>query len=77
MGVDAMGLRLARRPATVRVGAVVLRAAVCGRVTVGSGGGGGCDIVGVDEGEGGGGCRGGGGMGGSMRRMEILIEHVD
>ena len=71
-----MGFRLARRPATVRVEAVALRVA-CGRATVGSDGGGGCDIVCSDEDDGGGECRGGGGMDGSMRRKEILIEHVD
>ena len=45
-----MGLRLARRLATVRVEAVELRKGTLGRVTVGSGGAGDSDIVeGSDE----------------------------
>lgn len=59
MGVDAMVLRLARRPATVRVEAVLLRGAAWGRETVGSDGGGGCDIGGDEEDKVGGGMEGG------------------
>lgn len=51
MGVDVMGLRLARRPATVRVEAVALRIGG-GRATVGSDGAGDSDIVDDDEDEG-------------------------
>lgn len=46
MGVDAIGLRLARRPATVRVEAWGLRKVGCGRATVGSDGACESDIVG-------------------------------
>ena len=68
MGVDAMGLRLASRPATVRVEAVGLRRGACGRTTVGSDGADDSDIADDVVSEGGGEReRGKGGSGRSMR----------
>ena len=64
MGVEAMGLRLARRPATVREDAGGLR--IGGRARAASGGAGESDIAVDDEGE---------GKTQAMRRKEILIRN--
>jgi hypothetical protein len=79
IGVDAIGWRLARRPATDREEAVGLRIEVAGgRTTVGSDGAGDSGIVTDNENDSmswDGERRDG--IGGSMRRKEILIQRDD